>query len=214
MSVVADPHRLALAVAVDSALAPPGVDPAAFTRACLADTYEVLAGLAEVQAGVAGLSDQAAADLLWPGDRALPPGSPYELAGAVAGAGAQDRAGAQARTDAQGVDELVLVAGDAPDLPALVIAKMFRALRRAEVCVAPDRTLPGCVALGVRLPWPDWLPSRVDLADPLATDLEHLVPVRGALAITPDWHRLRTPEAVHRLDPGLEGWEETRLLLS
>lgn len=195
-----NPHRLALAVAVDSAVAPPGIDPVAFTSACLADTYEVLAGLAEVQAGVVGLPDAAATELLWPGDRALPPGSPYELAIALDGPGAD------------GVDELVLVAGDAPDLPALVIAKMFRALRRADVCVAPDRTLPGCVALGVRLPWPAWLPSRMGLEDPLATDLDP--PTRAALAVTPDWHRLRTPEAVHRLDPGLEGWEETRLLLS
>lgn len=199
-SPVADPRRLALAVAVDSAVAPPGIDPVVFTHACLADTYEVLAGLAEVQAGVAGLPDEAATELLWPGDRALPPGSPYELATSLDCAGVD------------GVEELVLVAGDAPDLPALVVAKMFRALRRADVCVAPDRTLPGCVALGVRLPWPAWLPTEVGLADPLATALDP--PVRAALAVTPDWHRLRTPEAVHRLDPGLEGWEETRLLLS
>jgi hypothetical protein len=41
-----------------------------------------------------------------------------------------------------------------------------------------------------------------------------VTPNRRLVAITPDWHRLRRPEAVHRLDPGLEGWEQTRYLLT
>jgi hypothetical protein len=31
---------------------------------------------------------------------------------------------------------------------------------------------------------------------------------------TPGWHRMRSPESVHRLDPRLEGWDNVRLLLS
>lgn len=201
MNAVEQPRRLALALSVDSAVAPAGVDQDAFSRACLADTYEVLAGLAEVQAGVAGAADEETAELLWPGDRAVPDRRPHAIAAALTGAGED------------GVDELVLVAGDAPDLPALVVAKMFRALRRAEVCLAPDRVLPGCVALGVRLPWPGWLPTDLGL-DVTEPDLTPLAPRRSALALTPDWHRLRTAAALQRLDPGLEGWEETRLLIS
>jgi hypothetical protein len=29
----------------------------------------------------------------------------------------------------------------------------------------------------------------------------------------PGWHRLRTPDDLRLLDPGLEGWENTRALL-
>ena len=41
-----------------------------------------------------------------------------------------------------------------------------------------------------------------------------LAPSRSRVALAPDWHRLRTPADLRRLDPGLEGWEETRALLA
>jgi hypothetical protein len=34
------------------------------------------------------------------------------------------------------------------------------------------------------------------------------------IATAPGWHRLRTPADLTRLDPGLEGWDNTRALLS
>jgi hypothetical protein len=37
---------------------------------------------------------------------------------------------------------------------------------------------------------------------------------RRALVVTPAWRRLRTPADLGGLDPGLEGWEATRALLS
>ena len=41
-----------------------------------------------------------------------------------------------------------------------------------------------------------------------------MAPAAELVQSTPDWHRLRGPAAVQRLDPALEGWEETRALLS
>ncbi len=195
----AGPRRLALVWArLDArAGAPPGVDPARFAAACLADAYEVLADLVGVTSGVVGPPE--VADLLWPGALHLPDGlSVREVAAAIA-----DR-----------FDELVLVSADAPDLPGLVLAKMFKVLHRVDLTVAPERGGSGAVALGLSLPLAGWVTDDV-------LDLDHLdwsavlasAPDRSRCALSPDWHRLRTPDAIRRLDPRLEGWEETRALL-
>lgn len=195
-------RRLAVVLADCRAVPPPGIDPETFARACLADTYEVLAQLVGVESGIAGPEWTGA--LLWPGGRRIAP----------------DRDLAEVIDACVGVDEVVLVAGDAPDLPGLVVAKMFRALQRADACVAPERAGSGCVGVGVRLPLAGWLsgPASALRGTGLDQDLTALLagrtPRRSRLAVTPDWHRLRTPDSVHRLDPGLEGWEETRALLS
>jgi hypothetical protein len=180
-----------------AAAAPPGVEPAALRRAALADTYEVVADLVDVRSGIAG--DETVGELLWPGALQLPDLDVIALA----------------RRLAPEADELVVVPGDAPDLPALVLAKVFKVLHRTDVAVAPERGGPGCVALGLRLPLAPWLDAEVlDLdVDPYERLLVR-APRRAACQRTPDWHRLRTPEAVGRLDPGLEGWEETRFLLA
>lgn len=194
------PRRLALVVAAHSAEpgAPPGIAAEAFAAACLADSYEVVSDLTDVSSGIVG-AGRSLAELLWPGALLLNPGP--SLSGLVAEV--QDR-----------YEEVVFVAADVPDLPGLVLAKVFRALQRADVCVAPERGGGGVVAFGVRAPWPDWVTIDVDLdANPLG-ELAELAPVRGRLATAPDWHRMRTATAVDRLDPGLEGWEVTRALLS
>ncbi len=199
----AAPRRLALVLADRSAAraTPPGVDPAAFAAACLADSYEVLADLVGVAAGIVGDGD-GFDDLLWPGDRRLPGHRTLRTLAAELG---------------DDVDEVVFVPADVPDLPGLVIAKVFKALQRADVCVAPERGPDGgCVALGVRMPWPEWLPTDLQLdldSDPRET-LWSVAPRRSLVAAGPDWHRMRTPTSIQRLDPGLEGWEMTRSLLS
>ncbi|HLT61511.1 MAG TPA: hypothetical protein VK020_09990 [Microlunatus sp.] len=194
------PRRLAVVLADHGPQAPPGVDPDLFARACLADGYEVLADLAGVRAGIAGGPDDLVEDLLWPGAVRLPGGTAGELA----------------RRVAEEADELVLVAADAPDLPGLVLAKLFQGLRRCPVVVAPQRPgaveSPGWVALGVRLPWPDWLPGDVDPSWPVSR-IRAAAPDRRSVRLGPDWRRLRTPESAAGLDPGLEGWEQTRALL-
>ncbi|MCW2809814.1 MAG: hypothetical protein JWP61_272 [Friedmanniella sp.] len=177
--------------------APPGVDAQRFAAACLADTYEVLADLVGVTSGVVG--PPSLSDLLWPGALHLP----EEL-------GVREVA---ARVGTS-FDELVLVPADAPDLPGLVLAKMFKVLHRVDLTVAPERGGPGMVALGLALPLADWVPDE-------ALDLDRLdwpallarAPQRSRGALSPDWHRLRTADAIRRLDPRLEGWEETRALL-
>jgi hypothetical protein len=193
------PRRAVLVLARHGAgaAAPRGVEPEDLARAALADTYEVLADLVGVRSGIVG--DAGAADLLWPGALHLPDAP---LAGLAASLG----------TD---VDELVVVPGDTPDLPGLVLAKVFKVLHRSDVVLAPERGGPGAVALGVRLPLADWLvPLDLDLDVPdLAARLRAAAPRRSAVQAAPDWHRLRTPAALARLDPGLEGWEETRELL-
>jgi len=197
----ADPRRLAVVVAGATASggAPPGVDGGAFAAACLADTYEVVADLVGVTSGIAG-DGPGVADLLWPGARQLAgTRSVRELVTAV-------------EAD---FDEVVLVPADVPDLPGLVLAKAFKALQRAHVCVAPERGPGGgCAALGLRVPWPPWLPEDLDLDHDPRETLQSMTPQRGLVASAPDWHRMRTVTAVQRLDPNLEGWETTRALLS
>jgi hypothetical protein len=193
-------RRLTVVLARYSAVpgAPPGIDPDAFAAACLADTYEVAAELTGVDAGIAGPGG--VAGLLWPGDRWWPE--------EIASPALLD----QLTEDA---DELVLLAADVPDLPGLVLAKIFKALRHADVVIAPERRGDGCVALGLRLPMAGWIPAdALDLDRNPYPRLLAAAPSRRHCALAPDWHRLRTPAAVHRLDPGLEGWEQTRALLS
>lgn len=187
--------------------APPGVDPAAFARACLADTYEVASDLVGARSGLVGPPDLE--ELLWPGSLRLDdPG--------LDDPGLDDAGLATLlQACAEVADEVVLVPADVPDLPGLVLAKQLKVLHRADVAVAPERNGPGCVALGFRLPLAAWVPvADLDLdLDPRST-LRAAAPARGLVESTPDWHRLRGPAAVHRLDPALEGWEETRALLS
>jgi hypothetical protein len=180
-----------------AAAAPPGIDPAALERAALADSYEVAAELVGVASGIAG--GAAVRSLLWPGGLHLPDGPVAELAHRLT----------------PSTDELVLVPADVPDLPGLVLAKVFKVLHRTDVVVAPERAGPGCVALGVRLPLAPWLEAEVlDLDDDQFDRLLARAPSRAACQRAPDWHRLRTPTALRRLDPRLEGWEETRALLA
>lgn len=190
------PRRLAVIDARYSAErgAPPGIDAAAFAAACLADSYEVLADLVGVASGIIG--PPAAKALLWPGGLLLPELPLLELAA----------------READDFDELVVVAADVPDLPGLVLAKMFKVLHRVDVTVAPERGGLGCAAIGVALPVAAWVPE-LDLDQPRQL-LADAAPRRDRYAVSPDWHRLRSPVAISRLDPGLEGWEETRALLS
>ncbi len=211
-------HRLALVLADCRAVPPPGIDADAFAAACLADSYEVLADLEQVRAGIAfrarpdhehDLRQGRIEELLWPGDLAVPLPTPGIRAVAeVASALRSDRA--------TPFTELLVVPADLPDLPGLVLAKVAKALHRADVCLAPETGGPGLAAIGVRLPWPEWLDSgpELDLGHDPYDELRAVAPRPSALARGPGWHRLRQPAGTDRLDPGLEGWEQVRLLLS
>jgi len=113
-----------------------------------------------------------------------------------------------------GADEAALVCADAPDLPPLLIGKLFSALTTVQVAVCPadDGRL---VALAARLPAADWLDATavsLDDADALS-QLRAAAPPR-ALVVGSGWHRVHGVADAMRLDTGLEGWDATREWLS
>lgn len=183
--------------------APPGVDPDGWRLALLEDVYELAEGLAHVRVVMAApepLRAEAEA-LTWPGTPVIAARTPLEALEALAAAGAAEAA---------------VLAPDAPDLPGLLVGKLFRALALAPaaVCPAPE----GLVALAARLPLPPWLAgalaeTTLDTPDAMAR-LRAAADFPGRVQRVPGWHRLRRPADVHLLDPGLEGWENTRLILS
>jgi hypothetical protein len=181
-----------------SSAAPDGIDPESFAAACLLDSYEVVADLIGVHSGIAGPAP--VAELLWPGALHLPAD--------IAVPAIAD----QLSSDA---DELVVVPADAPDLPGLVLAKLFKVLHRSDIGIAPEHGGSGCAAIGVSLPLANWIPDNAfDLDQNPFARLSAIAPRRSRCTLTPTWHRLRTPADVARLDYGLEGWEETRALLA
>ncbi|NUP00394.1 MAG: hypothetical protein HOW59_20950 [Nonomuraea sp.] len=178
-----------------SQAAPPGVDPHAFLEAVAEDTYEMVAGLELVTpvlvTGVPGLEE-----IVWPGTEVITikDDEPLkEVLGRLPG------------------DQAAVIAADAPDLPALLVGKLFRELGRAEITICPAEG-GGAVALACTLPAPAW--AAPDLDDPdIVTTLRAQAPGPRRIATTPGWHRLRTAHDVERLDPGLEGWDNTRALV-
>jgi hypothetical protein len=223
-----------------SAAAPAGIEPAAFARALVEDTADLVAGLELVTpavavspAGEAALAGTGVEELVWPGTPVIRltgdggPGPAVQALAALAEMGASQAA---------------ILAADAPDLPPLLIGKLLRALgseRRADVAICPAEG-GGLVALAAWLPPPGWLAglptgrdaaqlgaaaldaaelegaalegAELDAAD-IAQRLRGAAPTRGAVRNAPGWHRMRSPADVVRLDPGLEGWEATRELL-
>jgi hypothetical protein len=177
-----------------SRAAPEGIDPTAFGAACLLDSYEVVADLIGVESGIAGPAS--VAEMLWPGALHLP---------------ADITVPVMARQLSDVADELVVIP---PDLPGLVLAKLFKVLHRTDIAIAPEQDGEGCAAIGVSLPLADWIPDDAfDLDHNPYERLSALAPRRSRCTLAPAWHRLRTPADLRRLDPGLEGWEETRALL-
>jgi hypothetical protein len=120
------PRRVAVALLAPPVWAPPAVDLAAWRLALAEDVLDVLATMVEVDAAVA--VQEADADLLgrigWPGLRG------YVVA-------ALDVATVFAAVAADGYDQAVLLAGDAPDLPGMLIAKLLRPLTTRPVAAAP-----------------------------------------------------------------------------
>jgi hypothetical protein len=197
-----DRRVVVLVVPAVGTWAPPGRSADAWRLALAEDTYEVLASLDRVDVAVAvvggdesSLSEIAA--LTWPGTPvySVDPSRPILDAVLAAGPAAA----------------VVAVSHDAPDLPGLLIGKLFRALSTADlaVCPAEDGTQ---VALGITLPPAPWLTPALTFDVSLA-ELEAAKPRRHAVAIGPGWHRLRSAGDLARLDPGLEGWDATRSIL-
>ncbi|WP_248966171.1 hypothetical protein [Sphaerisporangium perillae] len=179
--------------------APPGVAPDEFLLALAEDTYEIVAGLELVRpiilaAGVDGLDE-----LAWPGTRVISLSDPAGIPETFA---ALEPYG----------EEAVVISGDAPDLPPLLIGKLFRELGRAPIAVCPSAG-GGAVAMAARLPFPGWATAGLDDHD-VVERLRAQAPGSRMVATGPGWHRLRSPADVATLDPGLEGWDNTRALLT
>ncbi|MFL6051315.1 MAG: DUF2064 domain-containing protein, partial [Actinoallomurus sp.] len=131
--------RFAAVLAGTEAAAPPGTDPAEYRLALLEDTYEVVAGLEFVTPVLALTApDPDAEAVIWPGTPVLQVTGLDALLCALHDLGAEQAA---------------VVAPDAPDLPALLLGKLFRALGSGQVAVCPAAD-GGLVALAARLPAP------------------------------------------------------------
>ncbi|MFI7109304.1 DUF2064 domain-containing protein [Nonomuraea sp. NPDC050227] len=175
--------------------APPGVDPRQFLAAVAEDTYEMVAGLEFVTpvliTAVPGLDD-----IVWPGTEIITIDEDEPLR-AVLGRLSGDQA--------------AVINADAPDLPSLLVGKLFRELGRAEITICPAAD-GGAVALACALPLPAWADPDLDDPDVVAV-LREQAPGPRRVATISGWHRLRTFDDVGRLDPGLEGWDNTRALI-
>lgn len=180
--------------------APPGTDPAAWRRALAEDVVDLVAALAAADGAIAvGRGEHAlAAAVAWP---RMPV---YDLDVATPRA-ALDAAAAD------GYDQAAVLAGDAPDVPGLLVGKLLQPLTTRHAAVAPSAG-GGLLGVAARTPVPEWFPD-LDLDDAAPDDLRDAAPRRALVAVTPAWHRQRGPADLARLDPALDGWDATRALL-
>jgi len=195
-------RRIAIALLSPPGFTPVGLDPTAWRLALAEDVVDVLATLAEVDAAVAVAADEAplARQVGWPGLHA------YAVP-------VLDAPSVFAAAHADGYEQAVLLAADAPDLPGLVIAKLLRPLSTRPVAAAPSMSGFGLLGLASVLPAPSWLPAT-DLDSLSPQSLRRLSPQVTDVAPASGWHRLRSGADLDRLDPRLEGWDATRALLA
>ena len=175
--------------------APPGVDPARFLEAVAEDTYEMVAGL-ELVTPVLITSVPELEEIVWPGTEVIT---------------IKDDEPLKIILQRLKADQAAVISADAPDLPPLLVGKLFRELGRAEIPICPAEN-GGAVAMACALPPPTWADPDLD-DERIVTTLRAQAPGSRRVATTPGWHRLRTPADVQRLDPGLEGWDNTRALI-
>jgi hypothetical protein len=195
------PRRIVVVLLTELSWTPPGVQPDRWRAALAEDVVDLVASLAAADAGIATTAaDRALAEAVaWPGMPVYEVGPPRSATVAL-GAAAAD-----------GYDEAAILAADLPDLPGLLVGKLLQPLSTRQVAVAPA-VGGGLCGIAARLPVPAWLPD-LDLNAGQPDDLRAAAPRRAVVAETPGWHRLRGPDDLRRLDPGLEGWPTTRLLL-
>lgn len=182
--------------------APPGTEPARWRAALAEDVVDLVATLAEVEPAIgATTADRPLAEAVaWPG---MPV---YDLPANRVGAGLD-------AVTADGYDQAAVIVADAPDVPGLILGKLLRPLTTRTVAVAPaSGPGPGLLGLAARLPAPDWLPE-VDLDTAGIDRVRDAAPRPAEVAVTPGWRRLRSPADLATLDPAVEGWDTTRVLL-
>lgn len=193
--------RIVIALLNPVSWAPPGTLREQWRRALAEDVVDLLSmvAAAEPAIAVARADRDLATTVSWPDMPVYELASPSPVAALRAAAEDGYEMGA------------VLVA-DAPDLPGMLIGKLLQPLTSRVAAVAPA-TGGGLLGVACRLPVPEWLPE-VDLESGVPEDLRRNAPRKAMVAVTPGWHRLRGPTDLARLDPALEGWDTTRMLLS
>jgi hypothetical protein len=189
-----------VALLVPVTWSPPGVRLDAWRAAMAEDVVDLLARLAQAEPAIAvAAEDRKLADeIAWPGMRI------YEIPTAtvlpVFKAATRD-----------GFDQAAVIAGDAPDVPGMILGKLLRPLESKAVAVAAGGP-EGLLGVATSLPAPDWLVDH-DLDTASAMLLRKTAPAPGDVSSTSEWRRLRGPAELASLDPALEGWENTRALL-
>lgn len=194
-------RRVVVALLVPVTWAPPGVGLADWRAALAEDVVDLLARLAQATPAIAATADDRALaeEIAWPGMRI------YEVPTATV------RPVLEAAT-ADGFDQAAVIAGDAPDVPGMVLGKLLRPLERKAVAVAPAAVGTGLLGVATQLPPPAWLADHdLDTAGPMT--LRRTAPQPSDVESTPEWRRLRGPADLATLDPALEGWDNTRALL-
>jgi hypothetical protein len=192
-------RRVVIALLTPVSWAPPGTNAEHWRRALAEDVVDLVASLAAADGAIAIGRDDArlAEEIAWPGMpvyRAERARSALDLAAA------------------DGYDQAAVLAGDAPDLPGLLVGKLLQPLGTRLAAVSPSRN-GGLIGVASRLPVPAWFPD-LDLDEAAAADVRAAAPRRALVAETPAWHRLRGAADLARLDPALDGWDTTRALLS
>jgi hypothetical protein len=193
--------RIVIALLNPVSWAPPGMLHEHWRRALAEDVVDLLSmvAAAEPAIAVARADRDLAATVSWPGMPVYELASPSPVAALRAAA-------------ADGYEIGAVLVADAPDLPGMLIGKLLQPLTSRVAAVAPA-TGGGLLGVASRLPLPDWLPE-VDLESGVPEELRRNAPRKAMVAVTPGWHRLRGPDDLARLDPALEGWETTRMLLA
>jgi hypothetical protein len=193
-------RRIVIALLAPPTWAPPGTDPARWRAALAEDVVDLIASLAAADAAiaVAEADRDLASAVAWPKMPEYVLRVPTVTAALAAAA-------------ADGYDQAAVLAADAPDLPGMLVGKLLQPLSTRLAAVAPA-TGGGLLGVAARLPVPEWFPD-LDLDGAAPADLRGAAPRRALVAETQGWHRLRGPADLARLDPGLEGWPATRLLL-
>jgi hypothetical protein len=194
-------RRLVAVLLVPVPWSPPGIALTSWRAALAEDMVDLLARLAQAEAAIATVpADRALAEeIAWPGMRI------YEVPTATYGP-------VLAAASANGFDQAAVIAGDAPDLPGMILGKLLRPLGDKAAAVAPGGPGGGLLGVATSLPAPAWLVDH-DLDTASAQLLRKNAPRPGDVTSTSEWRRLRGAAELSTLDPALEGWENTRALL-
>jgi 2-phospho-L-lactate guanylyltransferase (CobY/MobA/RfbA family) len=177
--------------------------PTELSLAMLSDVVDLVADTPQVESAlVVAEGYDGAAALTWPGTRVVQVSSEPTVAEAL-------QAGGPAIA-------VAVVVPDAPDLPTLLLGKLFSALtgrRGAALAICPAEG-GGLVAAAAPVPLAGWVAAlAVGFDDTDAVEALEAAAPPGGLSIGPGWHRVREIGDTARLDPGLEGWDATRAYL-